>query len=708
ALAGDPTSLAKRYEIPRAALAALRDESSTAGEKLAVIDKYLSDIGITSEVVGGSIPKASIAFNTLGASLEGLQTTIGSGLATALIPAAEGLTALSNAFQGINANEGLTALALTLIDVVGGTEASTAANTQFVSSLLSLVGVTTQAEQAARAKAESEQQAALATANIANVERDLAIARAEGRISAEEYAAKLTETQAALAAQVTAAGAGTVAYTIYSQAAQEAAARTADAGKAATDAAAAKLLAAANADTLAVAEQQLADQAMGAAQAVVDGGGNIEATAARLAGSSSLVDQLTAAYIRLLAAQQAAAIAGRERLAGQAAYTRDNTGGRGPVIGAPGRQGSGDPNAVLQFIKDQQAAAAATRDQNFALANQAGQISILQGELKDLTPGTAEYIKKQTDLLQLQNRATTAGGGRAGAAAKEQRSLLNAQEDYQQRAQDLAESHEERLGKIAEEGAKKRLEAERKFAQNQLDSRAGFYRSLAGIEDQDVAKDLSAKYEQAVQQAQEIARTKGADVADEFLAAQQQSIRDQADLQAEIADAEKNKDAGKAEYYRGLLKLQQEADAERLRQITESGDSLLAQQEAQYTEEELAYAKHLDELAETYRQKTADLGPGFAATLGSPPPTGSPAAAGTAPVDTTAAPATTAPVPQGATLVSDPNVASAVEAGLGRLEGRVGDLEAKLGDVVSAVEGVERAVKNIKLRSDSALTGTGG
>lgn len=53
ALAGDPVSLARRYEIPRAALARLRDETTSAGEKLLIIDQYLNKVGVTSESVAG-------------------------------------------------------------------------------------------------------------------------------------------------------------------------------------------------------------------------------------------------------------------------------------------------------------------------------------------------------------------------------------------------------------------------------------------------------------------------------------------------------------------------------------------------------------------------------------------------------------------------------------------------------------------------------
>jgi hypothetical protein len=91
ALSGDPTSLARRYEIPKKALAALRDESTTGAEKLRIIDQYLNGIGITSEVVAGSIPKATKAFNDLNAQGERLQVSFGSAVSTTLGPVAQNL-----------------------------------------------------------------------------------------------------------------------------------------------------------------------------------------------------------------------------------------------------------------------------------------------------------------------------------------------------------------------------------------------------------------------------------------------------------------------------------------------------------------------------------------------------------------------------------------------------------------------------------------
>lgn len=91
ALSGDPTSLAKRYEIPKAALKALRDESTSAAEKLAIIDRYLNNVGITSEAVAGKVDETAKAYRELSAEIGDLTTNVGGGLAGAFERAATGL-----------------------------------------------------------------------------------------------------------------------------------------------------------------------------------------------------------------------------------------------------------------------------------------------------------------------------------------------------------------------------------------------------------------------------------------------------------------------------------------------------------------------------------------------------------------------------------------------------------------------------------------
>ncbi len=91
ALSGDPTSLAKRYEIPKAALAKLRDDSIPEADRLKIIDDYLTKIGITSEAVTGKVDQDALAWRRLGAELGDVATGAGDKLATSFSGMATGL-----------------------------------------------------------------------------------------------------------------------------------------------------------------------------------------------------------------------------------------------------------------------------------------------------------------------------------------------------------------------------------------------------------------------------------------------------------------------------------------------------------------------------------------------------------------------------------------------------------------------------------------
>lgn len=632
---GDVQSLVERFRISRDAAYEMRDAIRAGADPVQVMARYLDQAGVGMGVLDNRTRGAMGALNELKVAQEEM------ALAQAEWAQGPGLLILQTQ---ISATRGATRLLsgdfATIGQVVG-------ANTSFFSTFAAELARTGDV--------------ALATAAA-----DRALAEGLG------LAAQGSE-QAAQAG-----GTATGAWQTQEEAARAAAA-------AVTDAAAKELSAATDTETLSVAKEQLAAQAQAAAQAVVSGGGNIAATAARLAASSSSVDVLTAAYIRLFAAQQAAGIAGAQRLADQAAQTR-NLVDPAALLGGPGQRGTGDVDAAIkgmeQLKKEQQGAADAARDQEFALADQTGQLRLLKSELEQLTPGTEAYIRKETELLQLQERAAAAGGrGRAGTAEKEQKQLLKAQQDYQDKSLSAAEQYEKDRAKIEEDGAKKRAAAERAFQLSQRESRAGFYAQLGNIKDQKLAQQLSAEYERAAQEAQEIARTQGADVAQEYLRAQQQAVQDQAAIQQDIAEAEKNKDGPRAEYLRGILKLQQDADAERLKQIVEGGSQIAAEEARQYADAQQRYAEHLDKIGETYTKKTQQL-PGLATTLGA----GAPPAGNTVP-----APPPSSDVgaqtsaPGGPTQVIDVNAQQALDSGIARLEG-------KLDGIVAGVAAVERRV----------------
>lgn len=94
ALSGDPTSLAKRYEIPRAALARLRDETTSASEKLLIIDQYLNKVGVSSAAVAGRIDQDALAFRRAAAEIEEATVKLGGYIARVAAVPARGITEL--------------------------------------------------------------------------------------------------------------------------------------------------------------------------------------------------------------------------------------------------------------------------------------------------------------------------------------------------------------------------------------------------------------------------------------------------------------------------------------------------------------------------------------------------------------------------------------------------------------------------------------
>lgn len=339
---------------------------------------------------------------------------------------------------------------------------------------------------------------------------------------------------------------------------------------------------------------------------------------------------ITTAQAEALISAQARLAGGQARLASQAAQTRNLA---TPGFNAPGRQGA-DESTVFATIKTTQA-------------------TILQEEKK------AEAARLKA--------AKTGGGARVSQEQKTQQQLASTVSDYQSK-----------IAQIEKDGLIKRQAAENSLRQAQLSGRAGFYASLANIDDNALRQDLSARYEQAAAAAAQIAQTQGADAAQAYLEASQKAIEGEAAIQGQIADAKKAGNDGQAAYLEGVLKLQQAANAEELRQIQEKGSAIAAEQAAQYAQAEQQYAEHLERMGGIAAAKGVTL----ASTL--PGATGG--TSGGAPSAATVAGKPTA--------VVDIATPAAVDAQTGRLEGKLSEVVAELQAVKSEVAAVKNAVNN--------------
>lgn len=262
--------------------------------------------------------------------------------------------------------------------------------------------------------------------------------------------------------------------------------------------------------------------------------------------------------------------------------------------------GSIEVGEVLDDIREK--AAALGVDANPAIQN-------LMDVLRDAGPASAEFAEalsvfdSETALgafLGLGDQATA-----AVALTEEQYAhLLSLQQDYHASQQEIAADAAEQLA-----------EAQQAFDQNRLDSAVDFYDRITSMDDQALAQKLSAEYEAAALEAQQIATDKGADVADAWLEAQQKAIEGQGEIQAKINAALAENDGAEAERLQGILDLQKRADDNRLSQILAAEDSIKTQQAQKLAEQEQQYQEHLSKLGTAAADQVAKLGDlGAAAT----------------------------------------------------------------------------------------------
>jgi len=270
---------------------------------------------------------------------------------------------------------------------------------------------------------------------------------------------------------------------------------------------------------------------------------------------------------------------------------------------------------------------------------------------------------------------------KTGGAAR-----VKAEQDSNAQLLDAARDYQDAIADIEADGRKQRQQAEDSLRQSVLSGRAGFYAGLANIDDNALRQDLSARYEGAAAEAARIAQTQGADAAQKYLEASRQQIEGEAQIQQQIQEARDAGDAGQAEYLEGVLKLQQAANAEELRQIQEQGSAIAAADAARYADAEARYAEHLAKMSGIAAANGTTLG----ATLpGAPTPTGRPVTTPTTP----APPATSAP--GSAQPVQDIATPPAIDAQTARLSAQLETIAGKLDVVAERVSATERAITRL-------------
>lgn len=660
ALAGNPASLAARFEIPRAALAKLRDESATTADRLAVVNEFLTSAGIPKDVTN-SVDDTTKAYNRLAAELDNLKTSAGAKLADVVAPVAKGANNLltDGASNNTPAAKAV-ADSTSFDDYTRAANQASLANNGFVQSILpvvagmvpmpallgliggrwpqltqaqfdyakSLIATGVAQDEAIRKAQEmgpilariaqigtnmpntanvtgkqiddiskAATKAAATVPNSTQAIQDLFNALAAGDINAEQLIAALNAMTAGYGRQQQAVAASTA---LEQQRQGEI-----DAGAASTKAAEEATKQFSDA-LVAEAEKKLKAKEEGEKVATV------QADIARLSGlvAQGLISPGDAA-LELARKYNIAFNAGVDLVNINAQLAGGSFGASGGKVKSassdvlaniPGGLGG---NATLDAIFAKgRAAAEAQREYDLALGSTSKKLSIYQGDLDKATKlygaNSAQAIKAKQALDQFNESLKKKGGAGGGVKLSDQAKLNNSLAADQAKADDAAENaerqHQQKLLDITKEFAERRAEAQRSFDQAQLEGRGDFYGSLFDIESAKIQQASSAAYEQASQKAGQIAQEQGADVAEKYMDAQEQIILARAQRQAAIEEAEKKKDSARAEALRGVDALKRRAEDAKLNDIEQGRGSINQDEQKALADADADAARRQDEI----------------------------------------------------------------------------------------------------------------
>lgn len=679
AFSGDLTSIVERFNLPRQAVRELLNEAQGADEVLAGVTELLAAQGVTAETLSASLNTNAQAYTALGAEASTAFTNIGAAASAAFAPVA---TFIAGGLAGFNqlvdaGNQAAAAAQAVFADSGGDYDAYrerlAAINAELVQIGQSQEPLTQAQYTYAQALIASGVAAGEAAAQAAAYGEQTVILD-DGTSQVIESATALADAQALLAENIRLAGA-----TAADQAVEQAnAAASMDLAAVAAQAEEQALQAATQAAfEQANAGANLEAQARAAAQALLEAGGAGQAAAARLAGSSSQVDVLTAAYYRLIAAQQAAG-------AGSGAVGN---------LGARVTKGAGQATAAIRELN---------RVYN-------------AGPLAPRPTGGGGGARR---------RSGGGGGGGKSEAEKAAEQEVKAAQDRAERIATIEErfreaslAAEERFREdylsIIERFNESVLDAQRDLQAESAGSRADFYDSLTSSDlPQDVQQNLAGAYEAAFAEAQRLSQEGKAELAADYLALKQDQIAAEQKFQearakaaaegdqAEVARLEAIKRLRDAEFQARESNLFAEGDANVEQRDQALADAEQRRQEALATAAatagdaaSAAEAKTREQVGltnEAYQERLRLL-----QQLG-----GIPGGAGTVPGGSAASPAPAAPVSttptaaasaSGATVVSAPDVVAQIQSATAELS--------------KAVRAVERAVGRI---GRAGLTGGGG
>lgn len=653
--AGDVTSIKELFNVPAKDALAMRNEIVAGGDAVKVLTGYLDRAGVGMQALELRSQGVAGRLNELKIAQEDLT------LAQAEFAQGPGLTILEGKIAVIR---GATRLLSGDLDAMGQS--------------LNNAGVT-MAGQIAAYQAYSQALAVGKTQSEANRAAVDAQANAMARLRGElvgggggtfEFAAATQQATTAVldstAAQLAQANSMELSG-VQARAAALAAQQKADADQ----------VAAVDAQTNGIAQQRLAEQAQQAAQALLNAGPAGARTAALLASSSSQVDVLTAAYYRLAAAQAEAnqAKTNAAALSDQRAGERDG--------------GSSRTAAQIAFEAQQDRRAQASR------------------------------LRRAEEAERALKKARGGGGGGGGSTqlsdqTKLNNSLLADQERYQDKSEDAARQHAERILDIQAEFARKEREQLQQNEISKRQSQADFYDRLTSSElnkrkgGTDALKQIDADYQAAYQKSQELAQSGNAKLAADYLALKQRQAEQELSYQEAVAKAREDKDAAEVGRLERIQQLRRDAAAEEERQLLAGGDANVTARDSALNDEATSYAQKQDQvglasdratdrkIANAERAgKAIDAEQLKLNTLAqtydriAPPQAGGPLGAASTPTPVAAPAAPGQPQQQAASLG---DVVAAIGAAQAALSAALGQVERATRD---AGRGVESAVRSI-------------
>lgn len=448
-LSGDTQSLVERFELPRNALAKMRDTSLSAADKLKVLDEVLTSYGVTSQTVKDSVTDAAAAQTRLNTEIEATQVAFGERAA----PSVERFnTAMARLLGLLNDNPKALAELKAVFSGKGTIDQSDidkATRDVATSDVNRQLGQTTDAYHIGSQRedanaafapprlAEIKEQliaAKIAGSEYANVADQLLAGFNDGSISAEAFSNRTNILSDAIASAGQQAASTTPLYGAWTAEVKDTSTAL---GEQITKAQESKEAS----EQLAGAQQTLAQLSQLVALGLLSSADAAAFMKAQYNLAIPVTEDFIAAQNRLADAKRNAANA-TSVLSAQAKIDADRR---------AGRTGRGDSTDNDEIITAAQAAAdalqAAKDAQLRATGSGAQQIGLLRRELAALTPGTAAYIEKQTELIQKQKQLDAEREAAAKKGAKGYKTELN---DAQRTADELVRIKRDQLQKLAD------------------------------------------------------------------------------------------------------------------------------------------------------------------------------------------------------------------------------------------------------------------